>query len=214
MRKFTKLIQLTMVLLVSSIIVFGQVYGQTRDSEVKLRKTKKQVGAESFDLTKIVDPNGPNFEVKGELDCPEGSLFGQSCIGYENGVNSEFSLGYRVFQYYSGFSGNITTVTFWGINAVNNGGWWSCSEDPLDVTIEFYGDNNGAPDLDNLLESYAASLDGSGTGVLFAGVFEIMRYTFELPGGVSHLDSWIMIHGAGDPDCWFLWVDSGTPGTL
>ncbi|OQX77406.1 MAG: hypothetical protein B6D61_07240, partial [Bacteroidetes bacterium 4484_249] len=163
-----------MVLLVSSSIVLGPAYGQTTDSKtnlMKLQKAKKQVKSDAFDLTKIIDPNGPNFDVKGELDCPEGSLFDQSCIGFATGVTSEADPGYRVFQYYSGVAGNISTVTFWGLNAWFDGsGWVACSENPMEFNIEFYGDSGGAPDLSNLLESFTANLDGFDTGEPFGTI--------------------------------------------
>ncbi len=43
---------------------------------------------------------------------------------------------------------------------------------------------------------------------------EIMRYTFDIPGGFDFPGGWIMVQGDGNANCWFLWVDSGTPGTL
>ncbi len=71
----------------------------------------------------LTSPFGPNYQVKGELDCPEGSIFDQSCVGYSTGVTSEVDPGYRVFQY-SPVSGNISAITFWGIKAWFNGTAW------------------------------------------------------------------------------------------
>ena len=157
--------------------------------------------------SKLVSPYGPEFNVKGTLlDCPSGSAFDQSVVGYTTGVTSEVDAGFLVYQYYSGVSGNITSLTFWGINAWYDGsGWAACDENPMEFNIDFYGDDAGAPDTGDQLETFTITLDGVGTGELFAGAYEIMSYTFEIPGGVEHEAAWIMVQGSGATDCWFLW---------
>jgi hypothetical protein len=162
----------------------------------------------------LTDPKAPDYQVKGVLDCPPGSQFSQSAVGYGTGVTSENSTGNSVYQYFNGLTEDITEITFWGIRAVYNGGWAPCTEDPIDFQINFYGDNAGAPDLTNLLDSYSVTLTGFPTGEMFLGAYEVMRYSYPFATGLTLTDAWVMIQGGGDPDCWFLWMDSGTTGTL
>ena len=183
----------------------------TKAATQQVAKVKKTNTNPSF----IKDPNGANYDVKGVLDCPAGSQFSQSAVGYGTGVNSEVDPGNSVYQYYNGLAQDITSITFWGLKAYHDGTSWSaCAEDPVDFAINFYGDNAGAPDLTNLLDSYTLSLAGFDTGELFAGSFPIYSYTHSFAVPVAITDAWVMIQGGGATDCWFLWVDSGTTGTL
>ena len=226
MKVFTKLLNVMILLFLSSALVFGQNMNSNpsnkqftdkyaNPAKKVLPEVQKKMDLMNLNSSRLTNPFGPNYQAKGELDCPEGSLFDQSCMGYTTGVTSEVDPGYRVFQYYSGVGESIGSITWWGINAWFDGaGWTACNEDPMDFNIEIYGDDAGAPDLNNLLDSYTANLDGFETGEIFAGTYEILRYTYEITGGITYSDAWIMIQGSGSANCWFLWVDSGTPGTL
>ncbi|MCD4789090.1 MAG: hypothetical protein K8R37_03740, partial [Bacteroidales bacterium] len=265
MKKFTKLWQLMVIVLLTTSVAFGQNAVTVKDSQAgktgkkaleqkqKVQK-KKSLITEEFesqvinsevdpnpvatqqnvettsnqnvqwkniskdfgnDPSNIIDPSGPNYNVKGELDCPPGSQFSQSCVGYSTGVTSELDPGYSVYQYYSGLSEDITSITYWGLNLYHDGtGWSACTEDPMPFEISFYGDNAGAPDLTNLLATYSPTLTAAPTGEMFAGAYEIMRYTYTFGTAVAITDAWIMIQGQGSTTCWFLWVDSGTTGTF
>jgi hypothetical protein len=103
---------------------------------------------------------------------------------------------------------SITSVSFDGLSLFFDGAAWNaCTEDPMPFYITFYEDGN-LPG--NVVESFEASLSGVPTGNLYAGVYESMTFTFDLPAPLEMAEGWIGIQGAGDAGCWFLWGSSST----
>ncbi|MCD4664121.1 MAG: T9SS type A sorting domain-containing protein [Bacteroidales bacterium] len=184
---FTKVI---MVLVVSLSFMFSQVFAQ------------------GSDLTKIVDPNGPNFEVKGELDCPDESMLDQSAVGFTSAGNSDEDGGYLFYQPFSGLDADIETMTWWSIHAFHDGtSWGPCSEDPMNFEVVFYEEDGG---IGSIVSTFNETITAIPTGEMFAGTYEIMRYEYTLPSAIALEDGWVSILASGDPSCWFLWLNSGT----
>jgi hypothetical protein len=154
------------------------------------------------------------------LECPPNALFGQlptlSTGGWTFG-NSEPDLGpggdgYLIFEDFSGLTGDVCDVHFWGAQLYNSPSWHDCGEDPVPFTITFYGDNGGIPDTANPLCSYTETISGTPTGEIYLGIIEAKKYSTVIDPCCSLTDGWISIAGEGDSTCWFMWLSSGETG--
>jgi len=99
-----------------------------------------------------------------------------------------------------------STVTVWGLQAHFNGAQWSqCNEDYL-FTIRSYADKGGFPGSVTRESLQTPSLK-TGTGTLYAGVYELVQWEFEFnDSNIEHIG----IQSESDGlNCWFLWLSSG-----
>ncbi len=84
----------------------------------------------------------------GPLECPPGSLYSQVPMGandpwsaFTSAQTSAFT--YKVYENYSGVTGQVCDIHWWGLNLFYNNGWFPC--DPAGVTFEvtFYEAGGG-----------------------------------------------------------------------
>ena len=151
-----------------------------------------------------------------DLNCPTGTVFSLSANGYSSGANSDIDGGYRCNQYFDLMSAPIATIHWWGIRAYFDGAaWGACTEDPIEYEITLWDDNAGLPGTPLMTYSNQV-ISGVGTGEMFASVYEIMEYTFNLPAPYSLLNGWVSIQAkpGNVATCWFLWLSSGDAGTF
>jgi hypothetical protein len=92
------------------------------------------------------------------------------------------------------------------LDAHFNGAQWSqCDEDYL-FTIRSYADKGGFPGSVTRESLQTPSLK-TGTGTLYAGVYELVQWEFEFnDSNIEHIG----IQSESDGlNCWFLWLSSG-----
>lgn len=143
--------------------------------------------------------------------CPEDALFSQPAarpVDSWFAVKSEVSTGQLRYESYDiGAGQSVGALRVWGLRVHQNGSWQSCSEDPVPFLVKFYPDVSGLPGGE--VCSYAVSAYGFGTGLVF-NTFPLYRYDIELGSPCEQSSGWVSVQGAGDPDCWFLWMSSPT----
>lgn len=145
---------------------------------------------------------------KTALDCPDESIYSNPLIGYTNASTSESVSGYSVATSFN-FDGSIETVTFWSVNAFNDGSAWSaCSnEDPMLFDVVFY--EMGENGLGAVHSSYTDIASVSvATGEIFGELVEIYQHTIVLSTPCNLLNGFVSITGKSDNSCWFMWIDS------
>jgi len=123
--------------------------------------------------------------------------------------------GYLRYDSYSGVSGPIEGITFWGLDLYHDGISWSeCSENPMPFTITFYQDAGGQPGT--AVQTYTnISITGSPTGLFYSG-YELNEYSTTLSPAAVLSSGWLSIQGDQLPpteiyDLSFCLVGSGVP---
>jgi hypothetical protein len=87
-----------------------------------------------------------------------------------------------------------------------DGGQWSACEAEYLFTIRSYRDEKGVPGTIDR-ESTGTLATTTPTGILYAGVYELMQWEMEfLDVNVEHIGVQSESDGL---DCWFLWLSSG-----
>lgn len=147
--------------------------------------------------------------------CDANSLIGQSPMGpgdnwnFYNSDAAATPSPYIVYDNFSGATGDICGVTFWGLDVYFSNGWLECLEDPMDFQIIFYEDDGGMPG--QALSTYEVTLSPVLTG-LYYSAFELNQYDATLEPCCTLTDGWISIQGVsvgGDVgNCWFMWAIS------
>ncbi len=237
MKKITRIWQLMLVALLISSVGFAQSYSvadviakQKKVEQLKMEKIHKVVGAMKNITPKkdrgkfkegslrggvrSIALDALSYGTKG-ADCPAGSVWGLPLTGFTNAATSDVDPGYKVYQKVSG-SYNVTDIHWWGIKFFHNGSnWAACSEDPVAFVVEVHDDNAGAPGA--VVATFSATIAGVDSGETFAGE-PIYEYTISLGATPYTINDgqWISIFGdpGNDPNCWFLWVNSGTAATF
>ncbi len=147
--------------------------------------------------------------------CPPDALYTQNVDGpgavwsaFTSAITSSFA--YKVYENFSGVSGQICDIHWWGLSLLYSGGWYAC--DPTGVTFEikFYQDNAGLPGAE--VCSYTVTPTITGTGSFYAG-YELFYFHVPTLAPCTALSSgWVSIQSQlNTNDCAFLWM-SGTGG--
>jgi len=163
-----------------------------------------------IDVTEVVPPPpGPN--------CPPDTLFGQPAHGpgdpYWTAITSDANTSgsYLVYENFWDVDAPICDIHFWGLSLYNDGvSWYECDEDPMTFEIKFY-QNDPCGDPGTEVCSYTIPITRTATGLQYAGV-DLWEYSADLEPCCGLTDGWVSIQGVSiaSPDCWFLWMDSGT----
>jgi hypothetical protein len=146
------------------------------------------------------------------LDCPGGSLFGQT----PDDPDAAWSFGtsevnvsgtnYLRFESYNVIS-PICDIHWWGINAYLSGSWQACTDSDPTYQIKFYADSAGVPGAE--VASYTVTPTITPTGIIYAGLFNMAYFSVpSLSPCVTEFNGWVSIQGLGDNTCWFLWASS------
>ncbi|MCF8349197.1 MAG: carboxypeptidase-like regulatory domain-containing protein, partial [Bacteroidales bacterium] len=141
---------------------------------------------------------GPAMSDRGTMDCPDGAVFNNPPVGSDNGYTSDATVGYKVYQSFTGVPASISTVTFWTI-------FTAAPPATKDYLIEVYeaGATPGA-----LLSTGTYTLTPVNTGVQVIG-YDTYVFTAEIPS-VAATDGWVMVQGlAGAPTNYWLNTYSG-----
>ncbi|MHC4498587.1 MAG: DUF7901 domain-containing protein, partial [Planctomycetota bacterium] len=156
-----------------------------------------------IDVTSVPLPN-----------CPPDTLFGQPVHGPGDpwaAINSDANSGYLVYENFWDVNGYICDIHFWGMDVYYDPilGWIECDEDPMTFEIKFYQDAGGQPGAE--MCSYTIPITRTATGLQYSG-FDLWEYSTTLSPCCGLTDGWVSIQGVsiGNPDCWFLWMSSGT----
>lgn len=146
-----------------------------------------------------------------EIDeCPPGALFGQGPDNSDqfSAGTSEVSTGLRRFENFAAVGGAIDAIHWWGLDLkfVPPSSWTECVEIDTTFEISFHKDAGGVPG--DVVCSYVVVADRIPTGQVYLGA-ELNEYFVILPTPCVLTKGWVSIVGAGDPDCYFLWLSSG-----
>ncbi|MFA5251340.1 MAG: hypothetical protein WC454_01995 [Phycisphaerae bacterium] len=147
------------------------------------------------------------------LECPAGTLFGQPPYGSNDpwsGPFSEAGIGGLVYENFTGVTGPICDIHWWGFQ-LNPSTFESCIESDPTFEIVFYEDNAGQPG--SAVCSYEVTADVIPTGMFYnlIGLIQLNYYSVSNLSPCCLLtDGWVSITGKGDTDCGFLWITSGT----
>jgi subtilisin family serine protease len=148
------------------------------------------------------------------LDCPSDTIFGQPVHGPNDGwialtSDAVVSPPYLVYENFSGLDSEICDVHWWGLNAFNDGYEWSPCEKTVDTfEIKFYEDAAGSPGAE--VCTYTVTPSKADTGLYYLDVFPLYEYHIDLEECCYLPSGWVSIQGTGDPNCWFMWMSSGT----
>lgn len=147
-------------------------------------------------------------------ECPPDSLFAQIPEGpddFEAGTSEE-DAGFQRFDDYSGVAGEIEAVRFWGLDLhfIPPNTWQECVEEDPTFTVSFHEDAGGVPGAAVCSYTIVASFRPTGWRYLGAAMNE---YQITLPEPCVLVNGWVSVVGAGDPECWFLWMSSGLGGS-
>jgi len=146
------------------------------------------------------------------LFCPPGTIFSLHANGFTSASTSDVDPGYILYQNFNMIV-PIEGIHFWGINLMYDGGWTGCTENPMNFEIVIYEDSGGLPGT-VVCEYSELLLLGIYSGSTFSD-FPIYEYYYEFPPYCDLDNGWISIQGnpGGDAECWFMWINSGDPGT-
>ncbi|MCF6170427.1 MAG: hypothetical protein L3J31_05885 [Bacteroidales bacterium] len=147
-----------------------------------------------------------------EFYCTPDAFFGQDPISF-GAFTSDVMSAFIVSDNFTGISGDITSIDWWGLTLFWNGSNWDiCTENPKNFEIIFYQDNAGTPGT--VVAIFNALVTGQATGNTLAG-HPILKYSTTLPTAVSGLSSgWVSIQGSPQGTCSFLWEESSTGDLL
>ena len=145
---------------------------------------------------------GEPLETTAEL-CPDNSIYAQLPAPPYDDWNGAFSDGdYQVYENFSGVSGAITGIRWWGIMGFSG----DCVRDPNQYVIEIYEDGGDGPG--DLLHEQVVIPAYESTGILYNTDMLLYRFdaTLNVPLVIS--SGWISIYGDGEGSCWFSMTDS------
>ncbi len=127
------------------------------------------------------------------------------------GGTSELGSGFKRSDDYSGVTRPIDRVQWWGIDLapLPGGGWKDC-EDSGSFILSFHADDGGAPAVDAVC-TYPVIPQRAVHPLSYSGT-PLNIYTVDLVEPCDLPAGWLSITGAGDADCWFLWMSAAEPG--
>ncbi len=141
--------------------------------------------------------------------CPEGSLFGQSPAApafFAAGL-SDVDGAVQRWENYSGVTGAVTGLTWWGLDLKPMGNQFvECVEPDPEFQISLHENAAGVPGV----AACSATVTATRTPLplLYFG-FQLNEYSVTLPAACAQPSGWVSIVGdRGDPECWFLWMSS------
>jgi hypothetical protein len=132
-----------------------------------------------------------------------------------NLLTSDSTIGWIVWEKFSGAAAAFTHAKWWGLEAYYDGmQWLACNEPSPSFHITFYGPGE-FPGLPVCVYTLVPSRVD--TGHEFAPFGHLYQYEVDLSPPCALTSGWVSIQGYnGDPNCWFLWgaSQSGDGSTL
>jgi len=124
------------------------------------------------------------------------------------GVSDE-DFPFMRFDNFSGLSGNIVDIHWWGLEA--DAALGNCTRDPNNFEVIFYADAGGSPGA--VVASYILTPTRTDTGLVYHSTYQLILYEYSaiLSPGVVLTDGWVSIQGIDAVGCRF-WHMSGSDG--
>lgn len=145
-------------------------------------------------------------------ECPDGesSVYNQDPSDETQAYNfftADVEPGYICYDNYAGAYGEITGMTWWGLDLFYDGiNWYECDVSQETFIITFFNDNYGMPGSIAYADTVVVSVDS--TDYSFWG-YQQKRYYTEFSEPIYHPEGWLSIQGGSYGDnCWFLWQNS------
>jgi hypothetical protein len=145
--------------------------------------------------------------------CPEGSLYGQASktsadpdwSAFTSAVTTAFT--YKCYDTFSGVSGNIGDIHFWGLSLRYAAGWSACDPTGVPFEVTFYAPG-AAPPTTVVSGPYTVTP----SFVVVDNVLGFNLYYFSVPALLppcTQAAGWVSIQSLTNTgDCAFLWFDS------
>lgn len=145
------------------------------------------------------------------LQCPPFSIFSQPSVGPEEAwatITSSADTSYYAVERFIALDQPVRSLQWWAFNLYYDGSTWShCTMDSDDIIITVYEDNAGIPGA--VINTASITPVKTDTGLLF-GTRPLYRYEADLPFDISVSTGWISVKSANNPECWMLWMISGS----
>jgi len=142
-------------------------------------------------------------------ECAPEAIFSQAVadiIFEPSAFTSEIGSGFEIFENFSGVPGPITSLRFFGFDLQPMGnGFIECDESDPTFIITFYADEAGAPGTVLCQHTVLSTRTPTGFTLLNA---ELNTYDATLPDPCITTNGWVSILGLGNPNCYFLWIES------
>ncbi|MBK8269154.1 MAG: hypothetical protein IPK83_12940 [Planctomycetes bacterium] len=142
--------------------------------------------------------------------CPEsGVLLAQQVYDptvFSSATTSEIGSNFSVFDHFSGVAGAVESLTWWGLDMQPVGNHFEeCEETNNTFIIAFHSGDAGQPG--NVVCSWLVNATRTPLNIRYFGA-ELNEYHAVLPAPCVLTRGWVSIIGAGDPQCWFIWMSS------
>jgi len=145
------------------------------------------------------------------LDCPTGSS-GQSPHTVDDGWTGatsalDSSAGISYLRAETVGAASMSGMTVWGLELLYSGGWGPCAAGGIPAfNVRAYADGGGMPGTETAGDDNVVAT-ATATGNLYAGLYELVQ--FDMSFAATNVD-WLGVQSADNPDCYFLWMSSGT----
>jgi hypothetical protein len=149
--------------------------------------------------------------VRGGQECPPDSLYAQRphdpndpWAAFTSAVTTSFN--YLVYENFSGVTGQICDVHWWGLSLLWDSGWYECDPTGMTFNITFYLDNGGMPGA--AVCTYTNVTPGVTAVGSWSG-YQLYYWEVALDPCCSLDGGWVSIQSQMNAnDCAFLWMSS------
>lgn len=116
------------------------------------------------------------------------------------------TVNYEVADNFSGLSGNVTFVEFYGLYAINDGSGWANCTPPADLAfnVRFYAAAETQPTWGSPSVAFVDLTPTVSAEEPWGNGFNRWKFVVELPAPVPVTDGWISVQSSVGT-CWFLW---------
>lgn len=137
---------------------------------------------------------------------PGDALFCQGYLPSATPYVSDTTAGFRIFDSFSGVTGPVAGLTWWGVNAFRATNQFApCSRDPQDFEVVLFEDDGGQPGTEVYAETFTVNAIDTGDNFFD---YDIFAYAVTFTTPVQIESGWLSVRGTNDVDCWLLWMGS------
>ncbi|NLA23674.1 MAG: T9SS type A sorting domain-containing protein [Bacteroidales bacterium] len=225
MKKFLTIFML--FTFVISIQAFSQATAKAKKPTTKNTEMFQAHQAAKAEMAKVLDLK--SFRHDGTISistkgggagCPDGSLFSRPFNNPENALASEAEFDGGSIEVATSFQtvgGTIEGVSIWMLSMNHNGtSFVLCNEDPMNVNVRFYENNNGnVGNLEHEFLNLATTIIPANVDLFGNPNYPVSFMTIVLPQDVDMHDGFISVQGttpASGTNCWLMWVDDVSAG--
>ncbi len=162
----------------------------------------------------FADPGAAFYDIQDQT-CSEFAIFGQDPSVDSASVeflSSNINAGFLIFDNFTGVTGTIQQVSWWGTTGYNSlEGMLPSNCLPSTFWIVFRSYDPGWPDFPGAIEAvYKVTASVEETGQIYSDYYQ-RKYKATINPPLNLSDGWISIVGNAEieEECWFMWQDAG-----